>query len=69
MGQTTLEEDRFVKYQEIYNANRPKDPVIPVAPTGAPTTQARSTKTMQTRRGNYGKTGLTEQGRSNLQNK
>jgi hypothetical protein len=70
---TTVEQERFIRYQEIYDekALDPEEvvipgqqPQLPSVPQGAAT----ATKTMNTRRNTYGKEGLSQEGRRNIQN-
>jgi len=58
-----LEQERFIKYQEIYISNRPKDPPD-VLPDGSPS--AAATKSMTSRKQKYGSSGMSSQGRQNV---
>lgn len=56
MADTSLEQERYRRYAEAYNNNQPEDPEIPLNPDGTPA--AGATKTMTTRKGNHGASGM-----------
>jgi hypothetical protein len=62
----TIEQQRFTKYQEIYQSKAPEPPPVQQAQPSFGT--AASTTAMSTRRNNYGKTGLSPAGKQNIQN-